>query len=193
MFQTSCTDALPIYWYYENGVVFDEIDLFEVEHVISAIDTGKSSGLEFINSATLKIAFSCLAVHLTHLFNCSLREANFPRAWAHGSITPIPKNGDSKLVGNWRPISLVPLPGKLMEHLVHKRLLEAIYNAEILSKYQYGFVPGRSTSQAVFRLYNNLSSAINNGDVSALLFVDLSKPFDSIHHGRLLNKLSSWD
>ena len=100
------------------------------------------------------------------------------------------KCGDSELVCNWRPISIVPLPGKVMEKLVHKLLLDIILERNILSKLQYGFVPGRSTSQAVFKLYKDLSTAINNGNLFGLLYVDLSKAFDSIHHGRLLNKLS---
>ena len=174
----------------DNGIEFDEIVLWEVEHEISKVDVGKSSGIEFVNSKTLKIAFTSLSVQLTHIFNCSIRASKFPTFWAHGSITPIPKDGDLKLVGNWRPISLVPLPGKIMEHLVHRRLLESIQDANVLAKHQYGFVPGRSTAQAVFRLYTDLSGAVNNGDISSVLFVDFSKAFDSIHHGRLLNKLS---
>ena len=174
----------------DNGIEFDEIVLWEVEHEISKVDVGKSSGIEFVNSKTLKIAFTSLSVQLTHIFNCSMRASKFPTFWAHGSITPIPKDGDLKLVGNWRPILLVPLPGKIMEHLVHRRLLESIQDANVLAKHQYGFVPGRSTAQAVFRLYTDLSGAVNNGDISSVLFVDFSKAFDSIHHGRLLNKLS---
>ena len=173
-----------------DGIVFDEIDEFEVDLIIKKIEVGKSSGIDYINSDVLKIAFSCLLTKLTYLMNCSLRAGKFPFAWAHGTVIPIPKCGDSKLVGNWRPIALVPLPGKVMERLVHKRLLDIIMDAEILSNNQFGFIPGRSTSQAIFKLHKDLTTSINNGNLSALLFVDISKAFDSIHHDRLLNKLS---
>ena len=146
--------------------------------------------MDYISSNVLKIAFVAMLTHLTHLYNCSIRGGKFPMLWAHGSITPIPKCGDSKLVTNWRPIALVPLPGKVMERLIHKRLLEIILNTNILSCNQYGFIPGRSTSQAVFRFFKDLSTAMNMGNLLGVLFVDLSKAFDSIHHGRLLNKLS---
>ena len=173
-----------------NGIYFDEIDQFEVEQVIQNIEVGKSSGIENISSNVLKIAFTLLLPKLTYMFNCSIRIGKFPVAWAHGTITLIPKCGNSKLVGNWRPITLVPLPGKLMEHLIHTGLFEIILNANVLSDNQYGFIPGRSTAQAVYKLYKDLSIAINNGNLSALLYVDISKAFDSIHYGRLLNKLS---
>ena len=129
-----------------NGIYFDEIDQFEVEQVIKNIEVGKSSGIENISSNVLKIAFTLLLPKLTYMFNCSIRIGKFPVAWAHGTITPIPKCGNSKLVGNWRPITLVPLPGKLMEHLIHTRLFEIILNANVLSDNQYGFIPGRSTA-----------------------------------------------
>ena len=125
------------------------------------------------------------------MFNCSLTAGKFPVLWSHGTITPIPKCGDLKLVGNWRPIALVPLPGKIMEHLIHKRLYNIILDANILSDNQYGFIPGKSTSDAIFKLYKDLSSSINNGNLSSILYVDILKAFDSIHHGRLLNKLST--
>ena len=173
-----------------NGTEFDEIDQGEVEYVIDQIEIGKSSGMEHINSYVLKISFISLLPKLTYLFNRSILSGTFPTAWAHGTITPIPKSGDLKMVGNWRPITLVPLPGKILEHLIHKRLFNIFMDANLLSNYQFGFVPGRSTSQAVFNLYKDLSTSNNNGNLSALLFVDLSKAFDSIHHGRLLNKLS---
>ena len=176
--------------YNMGGFSFDEIDAGELEFVLSNIEIGKSSGMENISSNVLKICFTTLLAHLTHVYNCSIRLGRFPTQWATGTITPIPKCGDSKLVSNWRPIALVPLPGKVMERLIHKRLLEIILELNILAETQFGFIPGRSTSQAVFKLYKDLSSAMNMGNLSAVLYIDLSKAFDSIHHGRLLNKLS---
>ena len=173
-----------------NGIVFDEIVDGELEFILKDIDVGKSSGIEYISSNVLKICFVSLLSRLKHIYNCSLQLGRFPATWAHGTITPTPKCGDTKLVGNWRPIALVPLPGKVMEKLVHKRLLDIILDLDILTSNQYGFVPGRSTSQAVFRLYKDLSTSMNNGNLTGLLYIDLSKAFDSIHHGRLLNKLS---
>ena len=77
-----------------------------------------------------------------------------------------------------------------MERLIHKCLSDIINTAGILSDNQYGFIPGRSTSQAVFKLFKDLSTAMNMGNLSGALFIDLSKAFDSIHHARRLNKLS---
>ena len=85
----------------------DNIDKCEVESTISNIENSKLSGIEhnIINSNVLKLA---------HLFNCSLRDGKFPLSRTKGTITPIPKCGDPKLVGKWHPLALVPLPGTIM-------------------------------------------------------------------------------
>ena len=128
--------------YDDNGIRFDDVATCEVEYAINNIEVGKSSGIEHNNSHVLKIAITLLSTKLTYLFNCSLRAGKFPISWAHGTITPIPKCGDAKVVGNWPPIALVPLPGKIMEHLIYNRLFEIFLNTNTLTDNQFGFIPG---------------------------------------------------
>ena len=59
----------------------------------------------------------------------------------------------------------------------------------ILSDRQYGFLPGRSTHEAIFDLPRHIYSSINNKKLLRLLFFDISKAFDCILHDRLLRKL----
>ena len=61
----------------------------------------------------------------------------------------------------------------------------------MISDRQYGFLPGRSTQEAVFDLVMHIYSSINNKKVMGLLFLDISKAFDCILHDRLIYKLRS--
>ena len=173
-----------------GNIMFDEITDGEVLLEIDNINVTKSSGIFFINSMVLKVTFMAISPRLTKLFNLSLRVSKFSVSWAQSCITPIPKGGDRKSVGNWRPIGLVPLPGKLLEKLVHTRLYRVVSDLEFLSEKQFGFRPGRSTSQAIYKLHNDLAVSMNAGNITGLIYIDISKAFDSIHHMRLLNKLS---
>ena len=59
---------------------------------------------------------------LTHLYNISFQNSSFPKAWAKATVTPLQKKGDASLVTNLRPISILPVVGKLQEKLAHKYL-----------------------------------------------------------------------
>ena len=58
-----------------------------------------------------------------------------------------------------------------------------------MSDNQYGFLPGKSTHEAIFYLSRHIYSSINNKKIMALLFLDILKAFDSIINERLLYKL----
>ena len=58
-----------------------------------------------------------IVTQITFMFNQSLCMGIFPPAWAVATITPIPKSGNKCFVNNWRPISILPVVGKLLEKL----------------------------------------------------------------------------
>ena len=68
-------------------------------------------------------------------------------------------------------------------------MISYIIENGIQSEKQFGFVPGRSTSQAIFEVTKYAYDNINKGNYSGFVFIDISKAFDSIYHPRLLLKL----
>ena len=88
---------------------------------------------------------------LTHLFNESIRTGIFPREWVIGNITPIPKEGDPLDPNNWRPVTILPLPSKLLEKAVHYQLMNYFQNQNLLDERQHGFRKDFSTATATFK------------------------------------------
>ena len=102
----------------------------------------------------------------------------------HGSLREIPCVG--------RPISLLALPGKLLEKLVHKQLCCYLHINKLLSYMQHGFRAGKSTSTALQEFMLYITQGINRTQVCSCTFIDLSKAFDSLNHEVLLHKLRSF-
>ena len=167
---------------------FQFVPLAVVERYIREIAVCKSSGIINLSSLLLKDAFMTMTVELTHIINESIWTTIFPDAWAVGSITPIPKEGNSLDPGNWHPISILPLPSKLLERAVHFQISSYLDNSGLLSTHQHGFRPGKSTSMAILDLTRLLTNNYNIGKHTSCVFVDYKKAFKTLDHEILLNK-----
>jgi hypothetical protein len=54
---------------------------------------------------------------LCAIFNISLITKHFPNKWKLTNVTPVLKKEDKNIIGNYRPISLLPISSKFFEKL----------------------------------------------------------------------------
>ena len=80
---------------------------------------------------------------------------------------------------------------KVIERVVHTQLSIHLDQLGYLYKYQYVFRRGHNTQQAIAQFNDWVLEAMDRGKVTGLLFVDISKAFDSLNHKVLLGKLES--
>ena len=131
----------------ERKVIGDiATNIEEVNKLCRDINTMKSSGKDKLSSRLYKDAFAVLWIQLVHLFNCSLTTGKFPNKWKVAKIILLIKGGALESVNNYRPVSLLPIPGKLLEKIVHARIVEFWDNNKFLSCNQGGFRRGHSTN-----------------------------------------------
>ena len=105
-------------------------------------------------------------------------------------VTPIPKT--NKIHSNpkdWRPISQIPLPDKLLERIIHAQISLYLDVNNMLSNYQYGFRKECSTTLAIFDVLKNLHQNWNENNFSGCIFIDFSRAFVTIDHNILTKKL----
>ena len=62
----------------------------------------------------------------------SFKEGNFPDALKIAKVTPIYKKGPKDVPGNYRPISVLPILGKIFEQFVNKRLINFLEANNVL-------------------------------------------------------------
>ena len=166
-----------------------QTDFDEVRRLIREINTNKSSGIDKISANILKDPLLVLTEHLVYSFNLSLGTGIFPEPWKLATVVPLFKGGSSFDQGNYRPISLLPVPGKLLEKIIHASLSNHLETNNLLVKCQGGFSPNHSNTSSVAALTDDIFEAINCQKVTVAVFADLAKAFDTVNHRILLVKL----
>ena len=63
----------------------------------------------------------------------------FSDAFKLSKVIPLFKKGDSSLLVNYRPISLLPTISKVFERVIHDQMYEYFNQFNLLSEQQYGF------------------------------------------------------
>ena len=168
---------------------WNEVGQLEVHKVIKSINTSKSSGLDNISSLVIKTAFESLIPEVTFMYNLSFDRACFPNNWKKALVVPIPKQGNLTKVQNYRPISLLPLPGKVLEKLVHHQLSDHFETESLLAEEQYGFRKNHSTIHAIAQVTNFINKKLDARLPTAAVFIDFRKAFDCVQHPMLIKKL----
>ena len=172
-----------------NKFKFNVISADFVLDQIYNMPNGKSPGLDTYNVRLLKLAAPFIAKCLTHICNLSLCKSTFPEEWKQAKVTPIFKSGDKTDVGNYRPISVLPIVSKIIERAVHDQLYVYLSNAGLLSNAQSGFRKNHSTSTILLDVQDYILKNMDDGYVTGVIFLDLKKAFDTVNHDILIKKL----
>ena len=104
----------------------------------------------------------------------------FPDSWKIANVIPLQKSGNPADVNNLRPISLLPLPGKILERIVHSQLSTFLENNDLLLTEQGGFHKGKSTIDTVAKFTDDLLLGLNEKEYAIAAFIDLKKAFDTV-------------
>ena len=87
----------------------------DIISLIRKLNPNKANGPDGIPSQMLLFCDDSVIVPLRIIFNNILSTAIYPDVWKLANVTPIFKKGDKQLIKNYRPISLLPICGKMFE------------------------------------------------------------------------------
>ena len=123
-----------------------------------------------------------IAELLSIIYQCSLLTGEVPEDWRLANMTPIYKKGCREDPGNYRPVSLTSVPGKIMEQIVLRETTRHMRDNRGIRPSQHGFMKGRSCLTNLISFYDLATRLVDEGKAVDVVSLDFSKAFDSLPH-----------
>ena len=125
-----------------------------------------------------------------NILNHALSMAYFPQTFKEALLCFIAKLGkDNRNPYNYCPISLLEVPGKLLERIINDRLVQFLENNSKFSESQYGFHKGRGMQLAIANMYETIAISQLERHRCNVVCRDVSKAFDKVWHAGLQYKI----
>ena len=163
----------------------------EIVSLIRNLNPNKASGSDGISGQMLLACDDSIVTPLKLIFENILNSSIYPEVWKLANVTPIYKKGDKQSIVNYRPISLLPICGKIFEKIMFNNLYSYLNVNNLITKNQSGFRSGDSTTNQLLFLADEIHQAFEDPkslEVRAV-FLDISKAFDKVWHDGLIFKL----
>jgi hypothetical protein len=131
---------------------------------------------------------------LIDVYNESWKQSTFPKIWKKSIITPVNKpNKPPERLSSYRPISLLPVLGKIMEKMIKKRLEWFCEYNGLFPQQQCGFRKGFNPIDCILVLEEAIKNAKSQKKVLVAAFVDFESAFDKILEKKLCQILKTMD
>ncbi|GFT38611.1 probable RNA-directed DNA polymerase from transposon BS [Trichonephila clavipes] len=129
---------------------------------------------------------------LLEIFNLSWATGKLPKIWKLSTVIPILKpNKNASECKNYRPISLTSTLCKLMERIIHRRLMNWLIENKKLLFYQTAFRTHHSTTDQLFYLNQSIIDGFQEKPHMKTLavFLDISAAFDRVWRQKLVHTI----
>ena len=125
----------------------------ELVNVLKLIDVNKSAAIENVRSKVIIDAYMVQRDRMLKIYNGSLTHCMYPASWKRSTVIPLAKVNVPKTASDMRPISPLPLLGKIIEHIISNRLKTFLKEHNILTEKQHGLEKKDQLYQRLLSFY----------------------------------------
>ncbi|KAL9985372.1 hypothetical protein ACROYT_G007767 [Oculina patagonica] len=166
---------------------FKPTNYHTVKAVLDNIKPNKAQGYDLIPPRAVKASSRSIAMPFCKLINTIISRSQVPHTWKHGQITPLHKKDSVLDKKNFRPVTVLPVFGKVFERLIHMQMtehFEPIFHDSVFAYRKYHGCP-----PALLTLTEHWKEELDKRNAIAAIAIDLSKAFDCLPHELILEKL----
>ena len=161
----------------------------DIGKIVKCLDPNKAQVHDMMSILMVKICGYSIYKPLHLTFRASLDQGTFPLFWKKANVVPTYKKNDKQSIKNYRPVSLLPICGKIFERLLYNEIFSFFIENGLISQKQSGFRPGDSCINQLLSITHEIYKSFNDGWEVKGVFFDISKAFDKVWHQGVLFKL----
>ena len=120
----------------KSSLFLEDVTANEILEIISDLSNDKASDIPVV---VIKHCNSVISPVLAKIFNLCIKDGLFPDSLKIDKITPVYKKGACDEIVNYRPVSILPIFGKIFEKVLYSRIYNFMCSKNIISETQFGF------------------------------------------------------
>ena len=151
-----------------------------IAKIIGNLDRNKAHGHDSINISMLKLCALSIYKPVEIIFKQCIETGVFPSEWKKANIVLIHKKGDKQTLENYRPVSFLPICGKILERLMFNEMFNFFIENKLISSNQSGFKPGDSCINQLLSITHEIYESFDVRLEVRSVFLDISKVFDKV-------------
>ena len=150
----------------------------EVEAAAQSLKKGKSVGVDNISAELVQAGREDVITALTTICNQIWQTGEWLTPWIQSLVITLPNKGNLQQCQNYRTISLISHPNKVMLKIILNRLKPQAM--KIIAEEQASFRAGRSTTEQIFNLRVLCENYPQHQQNLYHVFIDFKKAFDTV-------------
>ena len=174
----------------ESTFRFNLVDENCLALILRNINPRKATGYDHIPGKIVRIAHQELSFPITRLINTAITANAFPSNMKLAEISPGHKKDDNLIMGNYRPVSVLPILSKVYETVMNDQLFG--YFLDKFHEFLSAFRKRYSCQSLLLKAVDDWKYALDQNLKTGVVFMDLSKAFDCLPHSLLIAKLHAY-
>ena len=179
--------SLPSSFEFYSQSRFSSLNIIEdnILKIVRALNINKAHGHDEISVRIIKICHEALVKPSSLIYKKCISTGIFLDVWKKSNIVPVYKTGDKQIIDNYRPISLLPICGKILEKILSNSIYEFLEESDLLLEHQSGFRPSDSCEYQLLSVVHDIYTSFDCSpalDVRGI-FLDISKAWHVWHDG----------